>query len=85
MIKTGFLSFFLCSSLFVLTYGQETIISGKVTDAASGDPIPFVNVVFKGTSVGMTTDFDGKFKNETDYSYWKDYISIHENKILGGS
>ena len=26
-----------------------------------------------------------KFKNETDYSYWKDYISIHENKILGGS
>lgn len=40
---------------------QETIVQGKVTDAASGDPIPFVNVVFKGTSVGATTDFDGKF------------------------
>jgi len=26
-----------------------------------------------------------KFKNETDYSYWKDYISIHENKTLEGS
>jgi hypothetical protein len=26
-----------------------------------------------------------KFKNDTDYSYWKDYISIHENKILEGS
>ncbi len=26
-----------------------------------------------------------KFKNETDYSYWKDYISIHEDKILEGS
>jgi hypothetical protein len=26
-----------------------------------------------------------KFKNETDYSYWKDYISINENAILGGS
>ncbi len=26
-----------------------------------------------------------KFKNETNYSYWKDYISINENKILGGS
>ena len=26
-----------------------------------------------------------KFKNETDYLYWKDYISIHENKILEGS
>ena len=26
-----------------------------------------------------------KFKNETDYSYWKDYISINESAILGGS
>ena len=26
-----------------------------------------------------------KFKNETDYSYWKDYISPHENKMLEGS
>jgi hypothetical protein len=26
-----------------------------------------------------------KFKNETDYSYWKDYISINESTILGGS
>ncbi len=26
-----------------------------------------------------------KFKNETDYSYWKDYISTNENTILGGS
>jgi hypothetical protein len=40
---------------------QETIIRGKVTDAGSGDPLPFVNVVFKGTSIGGTTDFDGKF------------------------
>jgi hypothetical protein len=26
-----------------------------------------------------------KFKNETNYSYWKDYNSINENKILEGS
>jgi hypothetical protein len=26
-----------------------------------------------------------KFKNETDYSYWKDYISINESAILGDS
>jgi hypothetical protein len=26
-----------------------------------------------------------KFKTETDYSYWKNYISTHENKILEGS
>ena len=48
-----------------LTYAQETVISGKVTDATTGDPIPFANVVFKGTSIGATTDFDGKFLIKT--------------------
>jgi hypothetical protein len=44
----------------------ETVVSGKVTDATSGDPIPFVNVVFKGTSIGATTDFDGNFQIKTN-------------------
>jgi hypothetical protein len=42
-------------------FAQETVVQGKVTDAASGDPLPFVNVVFKGTTIGTTTDFDGNF------------------------
>lgn len=56
------------SVLFFLSFvaGQETIISGKVTDAGSGDPIPFANVIFKGTSIGATTDFDGNFKIKTN-------------------
>ncbi len=62
VIKSVFFSFIFIFSICALGYSQETIITGKVTDAASGDPIPFVNVVFKGTSLGMTTDFDGKFK-----------------------
>jgi hypothetical protein len=40
---------------------QETIVQGKVTDASSGDPLPFVNVIFKGTLIGATTDFDGNY------------------------
>jgi hypothetical protein len=40
---------------------QETVVKGKITDASSGDPIPFVNIVFKGTSIGTTTDFDGNY------------------------
>ncbi|MEQ8361761.1 MAG: DUF5686 family protein [Cyclobacteriaceae bacterium] len=43
------------------TYAQETKVSGKVIDAGSGDPVPFANVVFKGTTIGSTTDFDGNF------------------------
>lgn len=34
--------------------------TGKVTDA-SGNPVPGVSVVVKGTTTGTITDFDGKF------------------------
>jgi len=44
-----------------VVFAQETVVRGKVTDAGTGDPIPFVNVIFKGTTTGGTTDFDGKF------------------------
>ena len=47
--------------LATATFGQETVVKGKVTDAATGDPIPFANVVFSGTTIGTTTDFDGNF------------------------
>jgi hypothetical protein len=49
---------------------QETIITGKVIDASSGDPVPFANIIFKGTAIGTTTDFDGNYllksSNPTD-------------------
>lgn len=40
-------------------------MTGKVIDANSGDPVPFANVVFKGTTIGATTDFDGNFSIST--------------------
>ncbi|MEP2772195.1 MAG: DUF5686 family protein [Fulvivirga sp.] len=46
----------------------QTVVSGKVTDANSGDPVPFANVIFKGTSIGTTTDFDGRYRIETSQS-----------------
>jgi len=54
-----------CASvvLFITTglAAQEIVVQGKVTDASSGDPIPFATIQFKGTTVGVTTDFDGNF------------------------
>lgn len=50
---------------FGLALAQETFVEGKVTDANTGDPIPFANVIFKGTTYGATTDFDGRFKIKT--------------------
>lgn len=46
-------------------FAQETIIQGKVIDASSGDPIPFCNIVFKGTTIGTTSDFDGNYLLKT--------------------
>ena len=41
--------------------GQNISISGIVTEASSGQPLPGVNVIIKNTAKGASTDFDGKF------------------------
>ena len=62
--KSLFLAVF--NAFLTLTVlGQETTVQGKVTDANSGDPLPFVNVYFKGTQIGITTDFDGNYLIKT--------------------
>ena len=50
---------FLFSSL---TYGGNTgKISGKIYDAQTGEPLPFVNVIIEGTSLGAATSIDGNY------------------------
>lgn len=44
---------------------QLTKIMGRVTDAATGEPIPFANVYFKGTHIGVTSSFNGDFSIES--------------------
>lgn len=58
--------FLLFAFLLLPFFGlAQTVVSGKVLDANSGDPIPFANVIFKGTSIGVTTDFDGNYMLKT--------------------
>jgi len=45
--------------------GQVTKIMGTVTDASTDEPIPFANVYFKETTIGVTSGFDGSFSIET--------------------
>jgi TonB-linked SusC/RagA family outer membrane protein len=40
---------------------QQQTITGIVTDAITGDPMPGVNIVVKGTTNGTTTNIDGSF------------------------
>jgi TonB-linked SusC/RagA family outer membrane protein len=43
------------------SYSQERTVSGTVTDATTGEPLPGVNIVVDGTTQGMVTDMDGKY------------------------
>ena len=45
---------------FVTTLRAQENIFGTVTDI-NGNPLPAVSVVIQGTSVGVSTDFDGQF------------------------
>ncbi len=40
---------------------QEHSVSGKVTDATDGSPLPGVNIIIKGGTTGTSTDFDGMY------------------------
>lgn len=43
-----------------IMFGQE-VITGKTINQATGELVPFVNVVEKGTTNGTTSDLDGNF------------------------
>ncbi len=43
------------------SYAQETTISGNVSSVSDGLPLPGVNVIVKGTTTGVQTDFDGNY------------------------
>mgnify|MGYP003584478528 CR=1 FL=1 len=52
-------------SLPAVSAAQTTKVKGRVTDAATGDPIPFASVFFKNTTIGVSTDLDGYYTMET--------------------
>ncbi|MEG2849679.1 MAG: DUF5686 family protein, partial [Bacteroidales bacterium] len=53
----------ICNS--VLAFAQTTKVKGVVTDASTGEALPFVNVYFLNTTIGVTTDFNGYYYLET--------------------
>lgn len=47
---------------------QSTKVSGTVTDAATGETLPGVNILFRDSRVGTTTDIDGSYSFDTYYA-----------------
>jgi hypothetical protein len=58
--KFRYLLFFILFS--VIAYAQkQTSVKGVITDSKTGEPLPFVTVMFNGTTLGVNTDFDGQY------------------------
>jgi hypothetical protein len=62
---THFYYFLLLVFMSMVFHAQTYTISGKVFDSESKEPLPFVPVLIKGTTVGGTTDFDGNYSITT--------------------
>jgi len=57
LVLSLFLTVFLVSGLSA----QDVVITGSITDATSGDPLPGANVVVENTNYGGATDIDGNY------------------------
>ena len=52
-------------------FAQKLTVTGNVTDASNGEPVPFVSVHEKGTMNGVNTNLDGNYS-----------ISVAKNAVL---
>ncbi|WP_456423693.1 TonB-dependent receptor domain-containing protein [Lutibacter sp.] len=65
-------------------WAQTGILTGKVIDGDSNDPLAFANVIIKGTSKGTTSDFEGFYElkiNPGTYSITFSFIG-YETKVI---
>ncbi|MCB0760811.1 MAG: carboxypeptidase-like regulatory domain-containing protein, partial [Flavobacteriales bacterium] len=51
-----------------MAQGQKTLVSGKVIDAETKEPIPFAHVHFKNSKIGTSSDVNGNYSIETYYA-----------------
>jgi TonB-linked SusC/RagA family outer membrane protein len=73
-----FLSFF-CFTMFA----QEHVVMGVVTSGEDDTPIPFASVVVKGSTIGTSTDFDGKYSISVPEGATLSYSMIgYETKFI---
>lgn len=56
------ISLLFCMMLGIQAFGQSKRITGTVTDLFTGETLPGVTVVLKGTTVGTQTNMDGRYE-----------------------
>jgi hypothetical protein len=66
-VANQFIVFLLLFMAASSLYAQKTIVKGRVFDAETKEPLPFVNVVFQDSKIGTSTDVNGNYTIETYY------------------
>jgi len=93
MKKTKKLKSILLSSLFVFCsvltiQAQQKTIKGVVTDQADGLTLPGVNIIIKGTAIGVSSDFEGAYSldvTQTDAVLVFSYLGYVTKEIPVGA
>ena len=83
------LTLILCLSLTVTLFSQKNnaLVRGNVYDSNGGQPIPFANVILRGTTQGGTTDVNGFYQipnvKAGDYTLFVSFVGYDsvETKI----
>jgi len=61
MLQNKLMLLALLAPVCIEVHAQETAVKGTITDASTGEALPYATVVVKGTSVWTTSDKDGAF------------------------
>ena len=68
-------------------YAQKGTVAGNVIDGDyNNEPLAFANIIVKGTTIGTTSDFDGKYKLDLDegtYTLIFSFVGYNTQEITG--
>ena len=67
--KMGHLKYIFPLFFFNTLAFAQVKISGRIIDAQSGEPLPYVNIVFKNAQEGTITDFDGNYFLQSENNF----------------
>ncbi|MGQ1947116.1 SusC/RagA family TonB-linked outer membrane protein [Geofilum sp. OHC36d9] len=76
--------FFLMMFFAIAVAAQDIVVTGRVTSASDGLPIPGVSVMQKGTTTGTITDIDGYYSLNTQQNSTLVYsfIGLEDQEIV---
>lgn len=64
-MRPQILLLFTCLLAFTYNYGQQSLLTGKISDSLTGEPIAGVNIYIHGANTGTITNAEGIYKTSS--------------------